>query len=132
MMKYFIFIIIITMCALMDFFTGYVKARINNNVQSKAMRIGGLHKITEIVVMIFVSALGVGFEDLSEHYGDPLIPSLCGSFTVGGTFFYMVLMELISIFENLSGIFPSAKWIRKMCKKLKAINNESEDNNDER
>ena len=40
-----------------DFITGIIKAACKNDISSKVMRIGGLHKICEIIVMAVACGL---------------------------------------------------------------------------
>ena len=56
-MKYIIMYMIVAWLAIADFLTGYIKARCQDNVRSKQMRIGGLHKFAELIVM--ATAIGL-------------------------------------------------------------------------
>lgn len=69
-----------------DIITGYIQALINRNVDSQKMRTGLLHKILIILVIIlsFVLQLAFGIEYIS-----------------GVVCIYVVIMELVSILENL-------------------------------
>lgn len=69
-----------------DIITGYIQALINRNVDSQKMRTGLLHKILIILVIIlsFVLQLAFGIEYIS-----------------GFVCVYVVVMELVSILENL-------------------------------
>ena len=50
-MKYIVMLLIVIGLALADFFTGWIKAYVNDDVRSAKMRKGGLNKLAEIVVM---------------------------------------------------------------------------------
>lgn len=91
------------------------------------MRIGGVHKICEILVMFFICFLGVMFDELGKLYNEPIIPSISGKVTTYGACGYITLMELISICENLSAIFPNAKILAKIIKALDTIKSDEEE-----
>lgn len=120
-------IVLVSVCAGMDFFTGFAKAYVTKTVKSKKMRIGGVHKVCEIVTMFFVCGLGVLFDELGKRYNYPILPDVSGKITTIGVCSYIVLMELISICENLSVVFPNAKLLSKIKKVLDSIKNESEE-----
>lgn len=69
-----------------DIITGFIQAVINNDVQSKKMRQGLLHKILIIIILLlsFVASLTFNLNIISKF--------VC---------VYIILMETISIFENL-------------------------------
>lgn len=127
MIKYFIMIIIVSVCAGMDFFTGFAKAYVTKTIKSRKMRIGGIHKVCEIIVMFFICFLGVLFDELGKLYNEPLIPTISGVITTYGVCGYITIMELISICENLSEIFPNAKLLNKIIKILDTIKSEEEE-----
>lgn len=72
--------------SLFDILTGYIQARINNNVSSKIMREGLLHKFLLIIVIVISYILQISLQIKS------LATIVC---------IYIVLMELTSICENL-------------------------------
>ena len=127
MIKYFLMILIVSICAGMDFFTGFAKAYVTKSVKSRIMRIGGVHKVCEIITMFFVCFLGVALDELGKLYNEPLIPTISGKVVTYGCCGYITLMELISICENLSAVFPNAKILSKIVKVLDSIKSESED-----
>ena len=63
-MQYIIMFLIVLGLAFTDFVTGYIKARCTETVSSKALRIGGLHKVSELCVMLAAEGLTVGLEKL--------------------------------------------------------------------
>lgn len=71
---------------LLDIITGYVQALINKEVKSYIMRIGILHKICLIVVMVISHLLDYAF----NFHTIAKVVSI-----------YLVVMEITSIFENL-------------------------------
>lgn len=72
--------------SLADFITGYIQALINHDVQSRKMRVGLLHKtlIFLVIILSFVVHLAFNLKYVSSF--------VC---------IYVVLMEIISIMENL-------------------------------
>lgn len=72
--------------SLADFITGYIQALINHDVQSKKMRVGLLHKTLIFLVILLSFIIQFAF-DLSY----------ISSFVC----VYVVIMEIISIMENL-------------------------------
>ena len=75
--------IIFSIC---DIITGFIQAVINENVQSKKMRQGLLHKVLIIIILLlsFVASAAFNLFLISKF--------VC---------VYIVIMETISIFENL-------------------------------
>lgn len=70
-----------------DIITGFIQAVINNDVQSKKMREGLLHKILIIIILILSFVVTAAFN-----------LSIVSKFVCA----YIIVMEFISIFENLS------------------------------
>ena len=118
-MQYIIMFLIVLGLAFADFVTGYIKARCKDEVSSKALRIGGLHKIAELTIMATAIGLTVGLDRLGRYYSDTRLTSLAGMFTALSVFVYIVVMELISITENFAEITPEAAWAKKIIKRLK-------------
>lgn len=69
-----------------DFVTGYIQAVINNDVQSKKMRVGLLHKTLILLVIILSFMFDLAF---NLHYVSSFV---CA---------YVIFMEITSILENL-------------------------------
>lgn len=118
-MQYIIMFLIVLGLAGADFITGYIKAKCKDEVSSKALRIGGLHKFSEIVIMATAIGLTVGLEQLGEYYNDTRLTDVAGIFTAVTVFAYIVIMEIISILENFAEITPEAAWARKILRRLK-------------
>lgn len=126
-MKYIIMFMIVLGLAFADFATGYIKARCAEKISSKALRIGGLHKIAELVIMATAIGLTVGLDMLGRYYTDTRLTDLAGFVTALGVFCYIVVMELVSILENFAEIMPEAKWARKIINRLKNYENDRSD-----
>lgn len=119
-MKYIIMYMIVAWLAIADFFTGYIKARCQDNVRSKQMRIGGLHKFAELIVMATAIGLDIGMRQLGQYYDSEQIGQITGTVTAIGVFGYITIMEIISILENYAEINPAAAgWIGKLLKNIK-------------
>ncbi len=122
-MRYIIMIAIVTGLAISDFVLGIIKGYVTRTPSSKIMRKGGLNKLSEIIIMTTVCGLEIGIIALGKYYGDKAsgIASILGVVTAGGVFFYIVLMELLSMLENYSIINPKAKWPKRFIKRLKIM-----------
>lgn len=100
-----IFAIIVGCAILADIITGFVKAWSTKTLNSQVLRKGLLHKFSEI----FLCVISYGAE-YATHYitidiSVPLFNATCG---------YIVLMEIVSVFENLTAINPDlSKFIGK-------------------
>lgn len=100
-----IFAIIVGCAILADIITGFVKAWATKTLDSQVLRKGLLHKFSEV----FLCAVSYGAE-YATHYipidvSIPLFNVTCG---------YIVLMEIISVLENLTAINPDlSKFIGK-------------------
>ncbi|MBQ3330275.1 MAG: phage holin family protein [Ruminococcus sp.] len=126
-MQYIIMFLIVLGLAFADFVTGYIKARCKDEVSSKALRIGGLHKVSELTIMLSAIGLTVGLEKLGGYYSDTRLTSLAGAFTALTVFVYITAMEIISIVENFAEIYPEATWARKIISRLKKYEDDKED-----
>lgn len=126
-MKYIIMFLIVAGLAFADFITGYIKARCSDKVSSKAMRIGGLHKISELIIMGSAIGLTIGLDLLGHYYQETRLTDIAGTVTALGVFVYIVLMELVSILENFAEIMPEAAWARKIIARLKKLEDEDKE-----
>ena len=88
--------------SLCDVLTGFIQAIINNEVQSKVMREGLLHKslIIIIVFLSFVASLTFNISLISK--------AVC---------IYVIMMETMSIIENLGKAGIKIEIIDKILKK---------------
>ena len=125
-MKYIIMLLIVIGAALTDFATGYIKAYSHDEVYSKKMRIGGLNKLCEIIVMSAAIGLTIGLEQLGRYYNSPQLTELAGAVTAISVFIYIVLMEIVSVLENLAAIFPDAAWIGRLIKRFRLMSSNIE------
>lgn len=105
---------------LADILTGLMKAYfVDGKPSSRKMRYGGMHKLSELIIICVAIGLKEGFALLGEQLKDPQLALIAGAFTLTGVFGYILLMELISILENFSEINPDAAWVKKYLKKFR-------------
>jgi len=129
-MKYIIMLTIVIGLAGADFLTGIIKAYIKRDLSSAKMRKGGLNKICEIVVMATACGLEIGIDLLGRYHHTAELAGISGAVAAGLVFAYIVMMELISIFENYGEISPDASWVRSLIRKLRAYHGREEDEHD--
>lgn len=88
-----------------DIITGWIQASINNTWDSTKMRVGLFRKSGELLVVIVAYVI----------YAAISLPVDVPAFVAS----YIVIMEVISVFENLdqAGI-PVPHWITKKLKKV--------------
>ena len=110
---------IVVGCAILaDIITGFVKAWATKTLDSQMLRKGLLHKFSEV----FLCVVSYGAE-YATHYipidvSIPLFNVTCG---------YIVLMEVISVFENLTAINPDlSKFIGNYLNSNKSRKEEKE------
>ena len=70
-----------------DIITGFIQAVINNNLDSKIMRQGLLHKVL-IILLVILSFV------VDRSFNLPIVSKI--------VCIYIIMMETISIFENLT------------------------------
>ncbi|MDE7363333.1 MAG: phage holin family protein [Ruminococcus sp.] len=122
-MKYIIMLLIIIGLVLADYITGIIKAYCTNSLSSKKMRAGGLNKLSEIIVMTASCGLDIGINTLGKYYNAVELSEIAGNITAFMVFAYILVMEIVSIFENYAEINPDAQWTLKIIKRLKDFNN---------
>ena len=127
-MQYIIMITIVLGLALADIITGWIKAHVNDDYSSKVMRKGGLNKVGEIVIMTVFCGLEIGIRYLGQYYDSEILAKVTGGIAVVGAFFYISVMEMISILENSAESNPEAAvWIRPLLKKLRSYTDEDDE-----
>lgn len=127
-MQYIIMITIVLGLAVSDFVTGIIKGYVTGTLSSSKMRKGGLNKIGEIIIMATACGLEIGINALGKYYDSDTLAAVTGAVTAIAVFIYIVVMELISIFENYIEINPEASgWVKSIVKRLKNVNNDKED-----
>ena len=113
-----IFAIIVGCAILADIITGFVKAWATKTLDSKVLRKGLLHKFSEIFLCGISYAAEYATHYITIDISIPLFNATCG---------YIVLMEIISVFENLTAINPDlSKFIGKYLDTNKSRKGEKE------
>lgn len=133
-MKYIIMISIVVGLAAADFITGLLKACVKNDISSKTMRLGGIHKIAEIIIMGVACGLEIGLDLLGKYYSPDgevaqKLAAVSGMVASLLVFLYILTMELISILENYAEINPEARWAGWIVKKLRIFQQKEEESN---
>lgn len=118
-MQYILMLMIVVMLAAADIITGFIKGYVTDRPRSRKMRIGGLHKIAEIVVMATAIGLEIGIGELGKYYDAVQLADIVGAFTAIAVFGFISVMEIVSILENYAEINPDAAWVAKVIKSIK-------------
>lgn len=87
-------------CVMMlaDILVGFVTAAINNEISSTKMRQGLLHKVLMLVLIVVCLAIELAIGHTVElPYDIPTCEVVCG---------YIVVMELMSVLENIGRGYP--------------------------
>lgn len=121
-MKYIIMLLIVVGLIAADYITGIIKAYSSNTLCSRKMRIGGLNKLSEVLIMLVAVGLEIGITQLGRYYQSAELAGIVGVMTAVGVFIYITVMELVSILENYAAINPDAAWIAKLIRRLKMYN----------
>lgn len=86
----------VMMCA--DVVVGFIQAAINTQLSSTKMRKGLLHKILILILIFVCLAIEIGISHTVKlPYGIPTCEVVCG---------YVIIMELVSILENIARGYP--------------------------
>lgn len=86
----------VMMCA--DVVVGFIQAVINNRLSSTKMRQGLLHKVLILILIFVCLAIEIGISHTVKlPYDIPTCGVVCG---------YVIIMELVSILENIARGYP--------------------------
>lgn len=86
----------VMMCA--DVVVGFIQASINNQLSSTKMRQGLLHKVLILILIFVCLAIEIGISHTVKlPYDIPTCGVVCG---------YVIIMELVSILENIARGYP--------------------------
>lgn len=86
----------VMMCA--DVLVGFIVAAINNDLSSTKMRKGLLHKVLMLILIAVCLAIELAIDHAVQlPYDIPTCEVVCG---------YIVVMELISVLENIGRGYP--------------------------
>ena len=90
-------------CVMMiaDVVVGFIAAIINEELSSSKMRKGLLHKALMLVLIFVCLAIEIGISHtVALPYDVPTCEVVCG---------YIVVMELMSVLENIANSYPELK-----------------------
>lgn len=90
-------------CVMMvaDVMVGFIVAVINEELSSTKMRKGLLHKALMLILIFVCLAIEIGISHtVALPYDVPTCEVVCG---------YIVIMELISVLENIANGYPELK-----------------------
>lgn len=90
-------------CVMMvaDMVVGFIVAAINEELSSNKMRKGLLHKALMLVLIFVCLAIEIGISHtVALPYDVPTCEVVCG---------YIVVMELMSVLENIASGYPELK-----------------------
>lgn len=84
-----------------DMVVGFITAIINEELNSTKMRKGLLHKALMLILIFVCLAIEIGISHtVALPYDVPTCEIVCG---------YIVIMELISVLENIANGYPELK-----------------------
>ena len=97
---------------IIDVVTGVIFAVLTKSLNSTKMRQGGMHKIAEVIAVIFSAYAEHSMDMLNINVGFSIFKLVCA---------YLIIMECISIIENLGKMNPNVfpKKISKFFEKIR-------------
>ena len=105
-----------------DVVTGFIKALAQKNVDSTILRKGLFHKLSEIAAIAFSMGCEYALQFINIGFNLPMVIAVCS---------YIILMESISILENIISLNPRlGKFLQKYLKKLKGAQDENDSETD--
>lgn len=101
-----------------DIVTGISKALYKGGINSTLLRVGLFHKLSEVLTVIGAVLLQYGGKYIGMDIGFPLVEAIT---------FYISVMEVTSILENIGEINPTlGKLFKPYLEKLKNKNDKDE------
>ena len=129
-MKYIIMLTIVLGLALVDFIFGFLKGYVKHNINSQKMRQGGVNKLCEVIIMLTACGLEIGIQALGRYYASGSLETftrIMGVLAALAVCGYITVMEIVSILENYAEINKNAKWVKRVLRFLKVVENEKEE-----
>lgn len=129
-MQYIIMIAIVLGLALVDFVFGFLKGYVKKNISSQKMRQGGVNKLCELIIMATACGLEIGIQALGRYYASGSLETftrIMGVLAALAVCGYITIMEIVSILENYAEINPHAKWVKRVLKFLKVVENDDKE-----
>lgn len=129
-MQYIIMLAIVLGLALVDFIFGFLKGYVKHNINSQKMRQGGVNKLCEVIIMLTACGLEIGIQALGRYYASGSLETftrIMGVLAALAVCGYITVMEIVSILENYAEINKNAKWVKRVLRFLKVVENEQEE-----
>lgn len=96
---------------LFDIITGFIKAAAKHNIDSTILRQGLLHKLSEVIAIVFAFCCEYAVQYVELGVNLPLVAAVCS---------YIILMEIISVIENIVEVNPDmGKFFQKYLHGIK-------------
>ena len=129
-MQYIIMIAIVLGLAIVDFVFGFLKGYVKKNISSQKMRQGGVNKLCEVIIMLTACGLEIGIQALGRYYASgslEIFTKIMGVLAALAVCGYITIMEIVSILEHYAEINPHAKWVKRVLKFLKVVENDDKE-----
>lgn len=129
-MQYIIMIAIVLGLALVDFIFGFLKGYVKHNINSQKMRQGGVNKLCEVIIMLTACGLENGIQALGRYYASGSLETftrIMGVLAALAVCGYITVMEIVSILENYAEINKNAKWVKRVLRFLKVVENDEKE-----
>lgn len=129
-MQYIIMIAIVLGLAVVDFIFGFLKGYVKRSISSSKMRRGGVNKLCELIIMATACGLEIGIQSLGRYYTSGSLETftkIMGVLAALAVCGYITIMEIVSILENYAEINPKAKWVKRVLKFLKVVENDDKE-----
>lgn len=131
-MQYIIMLIVVVVLVVADIVTGVIAHVINDKFNYKGARNACLRKSVDLVIMGAACGLEVGLKYLGEYLNMDVLGMVTGIVASSIVFMYIVVTNLISIFEHFAAMNPDTPWAQKVIEKLHLISDgEDSGNKDE-
>lgn len=129
-MQYIIMITIVLGLAIVDFVFGFLKGYVKKNISSQKMRQGGVNKLCELIIMATACGLEIGIQALGRYYASGSLETftrIMGVLAALAVCGYITIMEIVSILENYAEINKNAKWVKRVLRFLKVVENDEKE-----
>lgn len=128
-MQYIIMFIIVVGMSISDILTGVLKAHIVEGYNSTIMKKGLYSKMLNWCIMATSIGFEIGMQFLGHYYQCEELASVAGAIPAVVVFLILVLMELISIFENFAIANPDSPLAKVLSKRLQKLSSEITEEN---
>lgn len=129
-MQYIIMLAIVLGLAIVDFVFGFLKGYVKKNISSQKMRQGGVNKLCEVIIMLTACGLEIGIQALGRYYASGSLETftkIMGVLAALAVCGYITIMEIVSILENYAEINKNAKWVKRVLRFLKVVENDEKE-----